>query len=137
MLLKTTKHAQLRALFFCMLALAVGCDTETAALYNAGVYTGSAEGFRAPVTVFTTFSEDRIVGIFISKHAETIDTSHVAEGAWGDVEEVAPQVIRAIAEIPAAIVEKQSIAVDAISGATATSRAIKGAVEKCIEQAKR
>jgi hypothetical protein len=47
------------------------------------VYTGSAEGFRAPVTVFTTFSEDRIAGIFISKHAETIDTSHVAEGHGG------------------------------------------------------
>jgi uncharacterized protein with FMN-binding domain len=117
--------------------LTFGCDTATSTdLYKSGVYTGSAEGFRGPLTVFVTFSEDSIIGIFISKHAETIDKSHVAEEAWGDVEEVAPLVIQALAEIPTTIVERQSVLVDAISGATATSRAIKGAVEKCIEQAK-
>ena len=85
---------------------------------TAGTYTASADGNNGPVTVEVTFSDTAITEVKVTDHAET---PNIAEPA--------------IEQIPAQIVEYQSIAVDAVSGATNTSNAILAAVEDCIGQA--
>jgi uncharacterized protein with FMN-binding domain len=137
MLLKITEKSQFRTFLFCILplVLATGCNNEST-LYKPGEYRASSEGFRGPVTVSVTFSEGMITDVQVVSHTETIDETHVAEGAWGDVEEVVPHVIQALSDIPSSIVERQSLEVDTVSGATATSKAIIKAVEKCVKEAR-
>ncbi|MEG1116824.1 MAG: FAD-dependent oxidoreductase, partial [Janthinobacterium sp.] len=83
-----------------------------------GAYTASADGNNGPVEVTVTFAGNKIQDIAITQHAET------------------PGICEAALErIPAAIIETQSLAVDMVSGATNTSKAIVAAVEDCIAQA--
>ncbi len=100
----------------------VGCGTTSQpvanAAYTAGTYTASAKGNNGDVTVSVEFTEDAIKSVDVTKHNET-------KGICDD----------AIEKIPAAIVEKQALSVDAISGATNTSKAILAAVEDCVAQA--
>ena len=86
--------------------------------YTAGTYTASADGRNGPVTVAVTFSNTAITKIEIVSHAETAGISDAAFDT-----------------IPAAIVEYQSLGVDAISGATLSSDAILNAVADCVKQA--
>lgn len=101
-----------------MLACAAFTAPAMAAQYTAGTYTAKADGNNGPVEVSVTVSDDAIVSVEIVSHAET---AGIAD--------------RPIEEIPTTIVENQSLAVDAISGATNTSNAILAAVEDCIVQA--
>ena len=82
-----------------------------------GTYTATANGHNGPVTVETTVDETSIKSVKITEHFET-------HGVWD-----------AIDKVPEAIVEQQSVAVDAISGATFASRAVIAAVTDCLEQA--
>ena len=75
--------------------------------YTEGTYTATAQGNNGPVTVSVTFSADAITDVTVVEHSETAGLSD-----------------RPIAEIPAAIVENQSLAVDTVSGATNSSNAI-------------
>jgi flavocytochrome c len=86
--------------------------------YQAGTYTASARGQKGDVTVETVFSDDAIVSVTVVSENETVRVA-------------AP----ALERIPAAIVEHQSLAVDAISSVTVTSNAIKSAVAECVKQA--
>ena len=86
--------------------------------YTSGTYTASAQGNNGPVELSVTFSEDAITKITIGKHGETTGISDAA-----------------FEKIPAAIIKNQSLAVDAISGATYTSQAILDAVADCVAQA--
>jgi len=70
------------------------------------------------VTVEVTLSETAITAVKVTEHSETAGISDPA-----------------IERIPAAIVDGQTLAVDTVSGATNTSRAILTAVEDCIAQA--
>lgn len=92
--------------------------TEQATAYQAGTYTGTGEGHNGPVKVEVTFSESEITDIKIVEQNETAD---IAKGA--------------IEKLPATIVENQSLAVDAMSGATAVSEAILTAVADAVQQA--
>lgn len=67
--------------------------------YTEGTYTATAQGNNGPVTVSVTFSADAITDVTVVEHSETAGLSD-----------------RPIAEIPAAIVENQSLAVDTVSG---------------------
>ena len=78
-----------------------------------GVYTGTAQGYGGPLTLEVTIAEGKIAAIEILEHKET---PFVAAGA--------------ISQIIPAIIEAQSADVDVISGATATSTAIKEAVRQ-------
>lgn len=89
-----------------------------AAPFTAGTYQASYQGMRAPVLVSVTFSADRIEKITVGDNKETVGLGSVA-----------------IEKLPGAIVEAQSIGVDAIGGATLTSRAILDGVADCIQQA--
>lgn len=89
-----------------------------AAKYTAGSYTAQAEGRNGPVTVEVTFDTEKITSVSVTEHNES---AGISDGA--------------IEQIPAAIVEKQSLAIDAVASATRTSEAILTAVEDCVRQA--
>lgn len=103
------------ALLVCLLLV---MTSAMALAYTEGTYTAQAQGNNGPVTVSVTFSADAITEVAVTEHAETAGLSD-----------------RPIEEIPAAIVEHQSLGVDTISGATNTSNAILNAVADCVEQA--
>ena len=86
--------------------------------YKAGTYKGTGSGNNGEVTLNVTFSKDAIKSIKIVSHKETPGISDPA-----------------FAKIPDAIVKGQTLAVDAVSGATNTSRAILEAVEKAVKAA--
>ena len=103
--------------------LAAGCGQKapaaaSGASYTAGTYTATADGNNGPVTVEVTVSDTAITSVKVTDQAET-------ESIAGP----------AIERIPQAIVDNQSLAVDAVSGATVTSTAILTAVADAIEQA--
>ncbi len=100
-----------------------GCTSQTSStdqggLYQAGTYTGTANGNNGPITVEVVFSSDKIESVTVTEHAET---AGIADPA--------------LERIPADIVEAQSLAVDTVSGATMTSNGILAAVEDCVSQA--
>lgn len=101
------------------LALALGLAAPAVAEgYTAGTYTASADGNNGPVTVEVDFDDSAITAVRVTEHAETAGICETP-----------------IERIPAAIVENQSLAVDAVAGATNTSNAILAAVEDCVKQA--
>ncbi len=102
------------------LAQAKGEATEnTAALaFTAGTYTGTASGYNGDVELSVTFSDTAVTAIEVGKNAET---AHVGDVAFEPV----------IADIQAA----NGTGVDAVSGATFTSNAVRNAVNNAAEQA--
>ena len=92
---------------------------EAGLWYNDGIYTAEGKGIggKVPVTV-------------------KVEGGKVAEVTVGDNSETQGIGSKAIEQLPAAIVEAGGTeGVDAVSGATVTSKAIFTAVEDCLEQA--
>ena len=81
-------------------------------------YEATSPGKHGDVAVNVTFEKDKIKAVDVVKHNET---PGISDGA--------------ISQIPQKIVKAQSINIDAISGATITSKAILNAVKKTIVQA--
>ena len=79
--------------------------------FTPGTYTAEAEGIRSTVKLAVTFSEDAITDIEILEQGES---RNIADAA--------------LEQIPAEILDKQSLAVDVVSSVTFTSRAIINAV---------
>ncbi len=103
--------------------------TSLFAQYNAGEYTGSAFGridkkHNGEIEVKVTVSADKIEKIEVTKYEQSVD--HKKYGAL---------VKEAKTKVPASILEKQSLDVDAISKATMASNAIGLAVAKALEKA--
>ena len=92
---------------------------ETAAIYTPGTYTASAPGFGGEVVVTITVDETAILSATVEAAGETVGIGSVA------AEKLAEE-----------IMAKQSHQLDAVSGATRTSDAVKKACESCIAQAK-
>ena len=92
--------------------------SEEAGIYTPGTYTGTAAGKNGDVKVEVTFSANAIDSVKVVEHSET---AGISDGA--------------IENIPAAIVENQSLAVDTVAGATITSDAILNAVADAVAQA--
>ena len=87
-------------------------------VYTPGTYTATAQGINT-VGVTMTFSETAITDVVLDLAGET------------------PSIGQVIAEdLKAALMNAQSAEIDAVSGATVTSRAVMKAAEKCIKQAK-
>lgn len=86
--------------------------------YKAGTYTAKAEGNNGDVTVEVVFDDHSIVSVTVKEHSETSGLSD------------AP-----IERIPQQIVDGQTLAVDVVTGATNSSKAILAAVEDCVKQA--
>lgn len=113
-------------LFFCLILLVAmtacqGKDSggkESGTSYKAGTYSASADGKNGPIKVEVVFTEDAIKSVTVKENNETPELSE------------AP-----IKEITSKIVADQSLAIDAVSGATVTSKAILAAVEDAVKQA--
>lgn len=76
-----------------------------------GSYTGKAKGFAGDVEVITVIENGMIKSVEVGEHSETAGIG-----------------TNAIENLPALIVEHQSVGVDVVSGATFTSEAIKSVV---------
>ena len=81
-------------------------------------YLGEAQGNNGPIKVKVTVEDGAITGVEIVEHCET-------EGVADE----------AIANLPAMILEAQSVDVDSIAGATVASDGIKAAVRSALKQA--
>ena len=100
----------------CLLTAAVPALAES--FYIPGVYMATAQGGGGGVTVEVVFDETQIASVTIVEHSET---AGICEPA--------------IESLPDLIVEGQTLAVDAVTGATVTSTAILTAVADCVTQA--
>jgi uncharacterized protein with FMN-binding domain len=86
--------------------------------YQPGSYQRSAPGYQnAAFNLTAVFSQAAIESITIGIHGETSSRTAVAQ---------------ALTEIPAAIIARQRLDVDAVTQATITSSAIKNAVRACV-----
>ncbi|MDO5406258.1 MAG: FAD-dependent oxidoreductase [Eubacteriales bacterium] len=83
-----------------------------------GIYTHSAKGNNGDVKVEVEVKDGTVIRVAVIEHEETEGLSD-----------------KPIEAIPAAIVEHQSLAVDAVSGATNTSNAILEATALCLKDA--
>lgn len=95
----------------------VGGD-ESPSLFQAGSYEGTGEGRNGEIKVLVTVSDAIIESVEVTGHQETPGLSDPA-----------------LEQIPAAIVEFQSLGVDAVSGATLTSEGILEAAADALGQA--
>ncbi len=93
-------------------------DKGAEASAEATTCTGEAQGMDGAVKVEVKADANKIYSVTVTEQNET-------EGIG----------TKAVDELPGAIVEKQSINVDAVSGATVTSDAIKAAVKNALESA--
>ena len=87
-------------------------------LYKAGTYTGKSEGYHGEMTVEVTLDDSSIAEIKVLSHGETEGVGTVA-----------------LEKLPAVIVEKQSLAVDTVSGCTVSSKALIEAVKVALTAA--
>ena len=104
------------ALSLCKLATMLAVPAMAEGM-KPGTYTGVAKGMFDGLTVEVTVSETAIEKIEVTAYQET------APG-WPALE-----------KIPEAIIAAQSIAVDAVAGATMTSEGVKAAVEAALVEA--
>lgn len=101
------------------LAKAKGEAAEAAELaFTSGTYTGTAAGYIGDVELSVTFSDTAVTAIEVVKSSETAKVGDVAY----DI--MIPQII-----------EANGTGIDAVGGATFTSRAIRNAVNNAAEQA--
>ncbi|KOA20015.1 urocanate reductase precursor [Clostridium homopropionicum DSM 5847] len=93
--------------------------TLSGATFKDGIYTGEADGFRPGLKVSVEIKDNKITSIEILEHNEV--NSRYYQKAFDN--------------IPQAILNSQSIEVDATSGATFTSIGIMNAVNNALSQA--
>lgn len=93
-------------------------SAEEAAKYIPGTYTAKAQGLESEVTVTMTFDETSILDVVIDSSGETPELG----GRAGPL-------------LEQAILDAQGAEVDAVTGATITSNAVRTAVNDCIAQA--
>lgn len=104
----------------------VAADTSTVdktkadAIYKDGAYTASATGYSGGLKVKVIIKNDRIESIEIISHNE-VGKQYYEE---------------ALEKIPQVIIDAQSTEVEAITGATKTSKGVIKAVSKALEEAK-
>lgn len=92
--------------------------TTTAGSVKDGTYTSTTAGHNGELTVEVIVKDGKIESVKVTEHAETPVVSDLA-----------------ISDVPAKIVETQSLNVDTVSGATVSSKAILTAVEECLKEA--
>ncbi len=102
-----------------LLGITKASAEEVPAAYIPGTYSATAPGFGGDVTVTITVDETSIL-------EATID-------AAGETESIGQAAAK---DLAAQIMERQSYEIDAVSGASNTSRAVRQALESCVAQAK-
>lgn len=100
-------------------ALLAGCTTTKAVQsFKAGTYSGSAQGRNGPIVVEVTVDSSSILNISVKEQHETDAVSD-----------------NALRVVPRQIVDRQSLAVDSVSGASMTSEAIVAAAADALKKA--
>ena len=120
------KMKKLTAIFICAFAIVLTACGKTETNYNIndsgswknGNYTETVKGKKGKFDVTVIISDGKISDIQIGDNKETPDLGG-----------------KAIDELPAEMIKRQTYEVDAVSGATITSNGIKDAVARCLEQA--
>lgn len=100
------------------LATAAAVAASCASAMTPGTYAASAQGRNGDVAVEVDVSADRISAVRVTKHSET--------PGIGDL---------AVKSMPGEIVRTQRVSVDAVTGATMTSTALRKAVAAALEKA--
>ena len=98
------------------IAQASGKVSDVVSTFKPGTYTATVTGHNGPLTVTMTFTEDKITEL----KAEGTESPGIGTAA--------------IEILTGEILKNQSIACDAISGATVTSGAVLAAVRDCLKQ---
>ena len=98
------------------IAQASGAKAEVVSTFKPGTYTATVTGHNGPLTVTMTFTEDKITDL----KADNIESPGIGTAA--------------IEILTKEILGNQSLACDAVSGATVTSGAFLAAVRECIKQ---
>lgn len=93
-------------------------EQEESGIFTPGTYTGTAKGLNGDIVAHVTVSADKIEGITFDEHKESIGISDPA-----------------FDKLPNAILEHQSVAVDAIAGCTISSNAVLEAVKMALLEA--
>ena len=106
-------------LLLCLLSSLVIPAAVADGPYTAGTYTGTAQGFGGEVSVTITVDSDAILTVEAEGPNETAGVGS-----------------RAVELLPAAFIEAQNADVDAVSGATSSSRALIQAIKQALAQAK-
>lgn len=101
-----------------VLSMVLSLSITSAFADDAVTGTGTAQGRSGPVTVKLSFDGDTITDVEIVESHETVGVSDAAQEI-----------------IPARIVEYQTTSLDAVSGATLTSAALRLAAEAAIKDA--
>ena len=101
---------------FMLVCLTVAVMAAT--VFKPGTYTGQAKGRNGTVSVEVTVDGSKITAVKVLEHQETASIGSAA-----------------IEQIPGRIVSGQTLAVDAASGASLTSRAILSAAEEALTKA--
>lgn len=103
------------------IAAFAGLNTVNAIAETADglIYKGRARGMRGHMSVFVTLADNRIVAVDVAENTET--PARLSQAA--------------IATIPQAIVEAQTVRVDTVTGATISSMALINAVTQALESA--
>ncbi len=104
------------ALAISLAGFAIGAQAVT---FQPGTYTTKVSGHNAAFNVVVTVSKDKIEKIECPENLETIGVGQVA-----------------LDRLTKEMVEKQSLGVDNVTGATISSMALKSGVKKDLEQAK-
>ncbi len=95
-----------------------GCAQEGPARFTPGTYSAQVNGHNAPMTVTVKVSRDRIESVSADDNLETIGVGKVA-----------------IKKLSQKIVDKQSLGVDAVTGATLSSFALLQGAQEALKQA--
>ncbi|WP_428911573.1 FMN-binding protein [Niallia sp. Krafla_26] len=96
-------------------------NSSESGTFKAGTYTASADGNNGPVTVEVVFTADKMESIAITEQGESVD--------------YIPAVKETVDTFPDLMVEKQSLDIDVLAGATNTGKAVKYAVADAVKQA--
>lgn len=106
------------AMIFSLSACTPSSSGGEASVYKAGTYTAVAKGHNGDVKLEVEFSDTAILSVKVLEHNESAGISDVP-----------------MERIPKEVVEGQTLAVDTVSGATVTSKALLAAIEDAVKQA--
>ena len=106
---------------------------ETGGEAKDGTYEGAVKGMNDDVKVKVTLKDKKIESIEVVEHSETPGIGGELKDIDGNVRQVGLKI--PVTDIPKEIVESQSLNVDNITGATASSVAVKKAVEVALKEA--
>jgi len=101
-----------------LVLMLIGC-IERKEIYKPGTYKGSSEGYYSKINVEVEVDEFNIISIEILDNQEPPTLASIV-----------------FETLPSKIIKKNETAVDAVSGATFTSKALLDAVENALENAR-